>query len=158
MRDPGYQSQPQTAEVRPPGAEEAERDVTRDAKTFTAAIRVQIFSFLRGLVNADYEQALTHLTSQADGDGQPWTPDRLKRAMEEYHVEHQHICLDPNARNLRHTYVIPSEDKKRRIVQQMLIDPDEHNDWVAEFDVDLAQSRATSEPALRLGRLGALTK
>jgi len=158
MRDPSYQSQAQTAEVRPPGAEEAERDITRDAKTFTAAIRVKIFSFLRGLVNADYEPALTHLTSQADGDGQPWTPDGLKKTMEEYHAEHQHICLDPNARNLRHTYVIPSEDKKHWIVQQMLIDPDEHNDWMAEFDVDLAQSRTAGEPALRLRRIGALTR
>ena len=76
--------------------------------------------------------------------------------MEDYHVEHQYICLDPNARNLRHTYVIPSEEKRSWKVQQMLIDPDEHNDWVAEFDVDLAQSRTAGEPALRLRRLGAL--
>ena len=79
--------------------------------------------------------------------------------MEEYHVEHEYICLDPNARNLRHTYVIPSDDtddKRSWRVQQMLLDPEEHNDWVAEFEVDLAQSRAASEPALRLRRLGAL--
>ena len=107
-------------------------------------------------MNADYEQALTYLTTPADPDGQPWTADRLRKALQEYHVEHQHICLDPNARNLRHTYVLPSEDKRTWRVQQMLIDPDEHNDWVAEFEVDLAQSRSTSEPALQLRRIGAL--
>jgi hypothetical protein len=38
----------------------------------------------------------------------------------------------------------------------MLIDPEEANDWVAEFDVDLQASRATREPVLKLLRLGRL--
>ena len=118
---------------------------------------MRIFSFLRGLVNADFEQALTHLSSTEDPDRQPWTSERLQQALDGYHVEHQHICLDPNARNLRHTYIIPAEDKRTWRVQQMLVDPAEHNDWVAEFEVDLAQSRAASEPVIRLGRIGSLT-
>ncbi len=76
--------------------------------------------------------------------------------LETYHVEHQRICLDPNARNARHTYVIPSEDKKTWRVQQMLVDPEGHNDWVAEFEVDLAESRKSAEPILKLRRLGSL--
>jgi hypothetical protein len=39
----------------------------------------------------------------------------------------------------------------------MLVDPEEHNDWVAEFEVDLARSRETGQPVLRLARLGSLT-
>jgi hypothetical protein len=39
----------------------------------------------------------------------------------------------------------------------MLIDPGEANDWVAEFGVDLAESRATGEPGMRFVRLGKLT-
>jgi superfamily II RNA helicase len=62
MRDPNYE-RAETKEVRPPGAEEAAQDITRDTKGFTAAIRNKVFSFLRGLVNADYEQALTYLGS-----------------------------------------------------------------------------------------------
>ena len=156
MRNPAFQ-RAEAKEVRPPGAEEAAADITRDTKTFTAAIRMRIFSFLRGLVNADFEQALTHLSSTEDPDRQPWTSERLQQALDGYHVEHQHICLDPNARNLRHTYIIPAEDKRTWRVQQMLVDPAEHNDWVAEFEVDLAQSRAASEPVIRLGRIGSLT-
>ncbi len=38
----------------------------------------------------------------------------------------------------------------------MLVDPEEHNDWVAEFEVDLARSREREEPWLRLIRLGSL--
>ena len=155
MRDPNYRPA-ETKEARPPGAEEAAADITRDTKVFTTAIRNRIFTFLRGLVVEDYEQALAMLNLTADGDGQPWTADRLRAAFDQYHVEHQHLCLDPNARNIRHTYVVPAEDKKSWRVQQMLVDPDEHNDWVAEFEVDLAESRKLGEPFLRLGRIGSL--
>lgn len=166
MRDPGYATRIvgeraaiESGELRPPsslkGFEQAP-DITRDTKTFAAAIRNVVFTFLRGLVNADYEQALSHLGSPNDPDGQPWTPARLKELSEAYKVEHERICLDPNARNLRHTYVTPSEDKQGWRVQQMLIDPHEHNDWVAEFDVDLAGSRAAAEPVLRLRKIGNL--
>ena len=156
MRDPNYQPLAQTAEVRPPGAEEAAADITRDAKAFTASIRNRIFTFLRGLIIEDYEQALTVLGAVERSDGERWTGEQLRQALDAYHADHQYICLDPNARNLRHTYVTPSEDKRHWRVQQMLVDPEELNDWVAEFEVDLAQSRTNGEPFMRLVRLGAL--
>jgi hypothetical protein len=156
LRDPGY-PRAETKEVRPPGAEEAAADITRDTKVFTAAIRNRVFAFLRGLVNGDYEEAVANLSSPQDPDGQPWTASRLEQALDAYHAEHERICLDPKARNLRHTYVLPAEDKRTWRIQQMLVDPEEHNDWVAEFEVDLGRSRETGEPLLRLVRLGSLT-
>ena len=155
MRDPNYQ-RAESKEVRPPGAEEAAADITRDVKAFTAAIRNRVFTFLRGLVNGDFEQALAQLASPQDPGGQPWTPERLRQALDAYHADHRYLCLDPDARNARHTYVVPSEDKRQWRVQQMLVDPDEHNDWVAEFEVDLAASRAAGEPTLRLRRIAPL--
>jgi len=180
MRDPNYQ-RADAKEVRPPGAEAAEQDVTRDTKAFTASIRNRVFTFLRGLVIEDFEAALAVLFSQGpviptpeidpapqsqgrgqstpptDADGQPWTAERLKKALDTYYSDHQYVCLDPNARNARHTYVLPAEDKKNWRVQQMLVDPDEHNDWVTEFEVDLAESRKLGEPTLKLLRIGSLT-
>jgi superfamily II RNA helicase len=156
MRDPNYRPGA-SKEVRPPGAEEAAADITRDVKAFTAAIRNRIFTFLRGLVIEDYEQAVANLNSPLDADGQPWTAVRLKALMEAYQVEHDHLCLDPNARNVRHTYVTAADDKKSWRVQQMLVDPEGDNDWVAEFAVDLGESRNLGEPSLRLRRIGSLT-
>jgi superfamily II RNA helicase len=153
MRDPNYQ-RAETKEARPPGAEEP--DITRDTTAFTAAIRNRIFSFLRGLVNQDFEQALTHLSSPHDPDGRPWTADRLGQQLDSYYAEHERICLDPNARNARHTYVLAAEDKRTWRIQQMLVDPAEHNDWVAEFEVNLAQSKAANEPFLLLRKIGNL--
>ncbi|HXI50981.1 MAG TPA: DUF3516 domain-containing protein, partial [Candidatus Saccharimonadales bacterium] len=114
MRDPGWQPRADSfgasrGELRPPGAEAP--DVTRDPKSFTALIRNQIFSFLRGLILADFDQALTHLHSPGDPDGGLWTAARLALAVKAHQAEHQRICLDPEARNLRHTYASPSDDR-----------------------------------------------
>jgi len=195
MRDPNFQ-RADAKEVRPPGAEEAAQDITRDTKAFTSAIRNRIFIFLRGLVVRDFEGALASLEvvqvskpavlptsksaepSQSGGEVpvqmpagletrdtadlevcatvEPWTPERLRAVVEAYEAEHERICLDPNARNTRHTYVLPAEDKKTWRVQQMLVDPQGDNDWVAEFEVDLAKSRALGEPFLKLRRIGSL--
>jgi hypothetical protein len=144
----------QIPELRPPGAAEAAADVTRDTKLFTAAIRQRIFVFLRGLVNQDPDQALAQLSMADDPAGQPWTPTRLLDALESYLAEHQRICLDPEARNLRHTYVKPAPDGPSWRVEQVLVDPEGHNDWLAAFDVDLDASRRTNEPVLRLIRIG----
>jgi superfamily II RNA helicase len=154
MRDPNYRPA-ETKEVRPPGAEET--DITRDAKSFTALVRNRIFNFLRGLVIGDFEQALGALSSPEQPGGEPWTPVRLREALEAFHAGHERVRLDPEARNARHTYVKITDDKKHWRVQQMLIDPEEANDWVAEFEVDLAQSRLANEPILRLRKIGSLS-
>ena len=156
LRDPTYQ-RAETKEVRPPGWEEADKDITRDTKAFTATIRHRIFTFLRGLVIGDFETALANFASPLDADGQPWTAERFKQSLDAYHADHKYICLDPNARNARHTYVTPSEDKKTWRVQQMLVDPEENNDWVVEFEVDLVESRKIGEPVLKLRKIGSLT-
>jgi len=157
MRDPNYQEAAPGRELRPPGAEEAARDITRDTKTFTAAIRNQIFTFLRALENGAYEQAISGLAAPQEIEGaELWTIDRLRQALDAYRAEHERIRLDPAARHAGHTYVRVSEEKRYWHVQQMLVDPEEANDWVAEFVVDLDASRNLGEPVMSLARLGAL--
>jgi len=156
MRDPSYQPLGAGVEMRPPRPEEAP-DVTRDTKAFTAAIRTRTFALLRAWSIADDEAALQAIDSPVDGEGEPWTPERLRAAREAYRVDHPGgLRLDPEARNLRHTYVHPAQDGTAWRVQQMLVDPEGLNDWVAELDVDLAASREVGEPVLRLTRLGSL--
>ena len=100
--------------------------------------------------------ALAAIDTPSDGNDEPWTAARLRAAREAYLVEHAGLRLDPEARNLRHTYVTPSDDRVSWRVQQMLVDPDGHNDWVVELDVDLQASREAGAPVLRLVRLGSL--
>ena len=158
LNDPNYRPPgEETAEVRPPGWEEAARDITRDPQAFTALVRNEIFGFLRALSVGDCEAALASVASSPSAGSDRWTADRLRQTLDAYRDTHGRIRLDPEARNRRHTYVVPSEDKTRWHVQQMLIDPDEVNDWTAEFDVDLPRSRAEGVAAIHFHRLGPLT-
>jgi superfamily II RNA helicase len=156
MRDPSYRPvEGGGLSMRPPRPEEP-RDVTRDAKAFTAAIRTRIFALLRAWSIGDDEAALGVLDRPADGAEEPWTPARLRAAREAHRTEHSGLRLDPEARNLRHTSVESDEEHGTWRVQQMLVDPLGLNDWVAELEVDLAASRDADGPVLRLLRLGSL--
>ena len=150
MRDPNYVPGAEQKELRPLASAEGEGDITRDARGFTAAIRTRIFRFLRELANGDYEAALEHLSLTGQSGGENWSAALLAKRLEAYYAGHGYIRLDPEARNSRHTYVIPSEDKKRWAVQQVLVDPEGHNDWKADFDVDLTASRERAEPVITL--------
>ena len=91
------------------------------------------------------------------GDEHLWTAERLAAALEAYRTDHERVCLDPAARNRRHTHVVPAEDGQSWRVEQMLTDPDgEANGCVAAFHVDLPRSRAAGEPTLELRRFGPL--
>jgi hypothetical protein len=169
------------AELLPPGAEEAAlaaaRDITRDEKAFTAAVRARVFSFLSSVARYDFAGAFEALTegltegavtggqaaaSQAaslaaiaGGPGAPWTEDRVRQALEEYRTDHGAFRLDPEGRAARHTVVEKEIDpaggapQSWRVIQ-LLQDHEGHNDWKAEFAVDLAASRAAGIPVLRL--------
>ncbi len=160
MRDPEYQplggAGSRATDLKPPGDAAEDRDITRDAKVFTAAIRTRLFTFLRGWSTGDAGAALAALDRLDDASGEAWTQERLSAAFDEYRAGHGRLRLDPEARNSRHTYVSSSDDGEAWRVQQMLVDPEMTNDWVAEFEVDLAKSREADEPVMRLLRLGSL--
>jgi superfamily II RNA helicase len=156
MRDPSYQPRGMGGlDLRPARPQEAP-DVTRDTRAFTAAIRTRVFAFLRAWTIGHDEAALAVIDSPADGAGEPWTAVRLRAARESHRAAHGGLRLDPEARNLRHTAVQASADRTTWRVQQMLVDTEGLNDWVAEWEVGLSASRAAGEPVLRLLRLDAL--
>jgi hypothetical protein len=165
MRDPSYQAM-ESKEIRPPGAEESERDITRNAKTFTALVRTRIFAFLSAITKNDFDAALEiangddstlHIQTADERIAVPdtnalWSAERLQQIQEAYHSDHGQIRMDPNARNIRHTYITPSDNNRTWKVEQMIVDLDNENDWVAEFEVDLVKSRDSAEVVLLLIR------
>jgi len=162
MRDPNYRPFTPTArpeELRPPGAGAAP-DITRDARAFTAAIRTRIFTFLRAWAIGHHAAAVEALDDpptappSTETEASAWTTERLRSALEDYRIDHEPLRLDPEARNVRHTQVDPSGDTRTWQVQQVLVDPALHNDWMAEFEVDLAASRETNQPVLWLRGIG----
>ncbi|MDI1315250.1 DEAD/DEAH box helicase [Prosthecobacter sp.] len=137
MRDPNFN--PDAQEEKPTEAP----DITRNKREFTALIRTEIFRFLRPLVIENYAQAIATVSSSLNADA-------LAATMESYYADHERIRLDNEARNGRHTYVEPSEDNGTWRICQVFIDPEDLNDWQAEFSVDLAQAREDGKPTLVL--------
>ncbi len=137
MRDPNFN--PDAQEEKPAEAP----DITRNKREFTALIRTEIFRFLRPFSVENYTAAVGTLSSS-------FTAETLAALMEPYYAEHELIRLDNEARNGRHTYVEPSADNTSWRICQVLIDPEELNDWQAEFTVDLAQAREDGKPTLKL--------
>jgi len=158
MRDPRYlpRDARARAQARVPVFEETAGDVTKNREVFEALVRNRIFEFLRSLARSRFEEALQALDLRESGEGAPWTPELLRERMEHYLAERERLLLDPEARSRKHTYVRPSEEVREWVVQQMLVDPEGINDWVAEFRVDLEASRREQRPVTQLLRLGPL--
>ncbi|MGE3507791.1 MAG: DUF3516 domain-containing protein, partial [Vicinamibacterales bacterium] len=158
MRNPAYQplgvATPGGERLPPPGADQAEADVTHDTRAFTAAIRTRLFTFLRAWSIGDLTAALEALQGAPAHEPAEWTAERLKAARERYRAEHDGVRLDPEGRNLRHTHVAVATDRRAWQVEQVLVDAEGLNDWMAVFDVDLDASRRAGEPLLTLRSLG----
>jgi len=163
MRHPSAALPEPGAELRPPGGAEAtdeteQPDVTQDTAKYTTAVRTRIFLFLRSWSIGDQEGALSQFDTLADGAGEDWTGERLDTARSAYLAEHERLSLNPEARNARHTYVQPHDDQKSWRIDQMLVDPAGHNDWVARFETDLAAARERRDVHLRLLFTGPLER
>lgn len=139
-----------------PGAAEA-ADITKNQEVFLRQIRTLIFQFLRSWQCGEGEAGIELLFHREDAEGQPWTAERLEALYQKYIEEHTRLSLDPEARNRRHTWVDAAHTPNTWRIQQMLVDVDGLNDWVAEFTVDLPASRRAEAAALRLERIGPLT-
>jgi len=150
LKNPAFVAE-ESQELRPPGAEEAARDITRDPKAFLAMVRTRILSFLGSWNAEEYEEALELLALEPDESEQEWTAIRLRERRESYRDVNDRPRLDAEGRNLRHTHLEKSLDSWR--VEQVIQDLLEHNDWSALFSVDLSASRERAEPVLRLLRL-----
>ena len=136
MRDPNYK--PGESEDKP----EQAPDITRNKREFTALIRTEIFRFMTPLAQENYSAAAARLSNPV------WTADALADALDPFFETHGRIRLDPEARNGRHTYVDATPTTWR--VSQVLVDPDEVNDWQMQFTVDVARAREEGKPTLLL--------
>lgn len=161
MRDPQYVPLARAGAglaarpVRP--AEAAPYDLTADRPAFLASIRARVFTALKAWSRGDHPAVLAALdTPPEHAVSEALTPERLRAAADEYAAEHRGPRFDPEARNARHTHVTATPEGVVSGVQQMLVDDEALNDWVAEFAVDVEQSRARQQPVLWLRRLGPL--
>jgi hypothetical protein len=112
-------------------------------------VRNELFFFLRALSCRDYEIA----AEMVEGEDEPWTAERLDAALRGYYAEHAAIRTDPAARSPSNTIIHPSEDGASWVVEQIIADPEEDNDWMLDCKVDLERSRGAGRPVIVLRRI-----
>lgn len=136
-------------EARPAKREPEAYDVTRDPKQFTVLVRNEMYKLLRALAVRDWEFA----ASLTQASAEPTSPSDLQKALAPYFEEHPTIRLDPTARSPRNT-LIDTERAGFWDVKQIVVDPEENNDWVIECSIDLDRSREAAAPVIAITRIG----
>jgi superfamily II RNA helicase len=143
LRNPDY-----VPEAEKPVAERREVAFTRNRAAFTRALRNAVFDVLKALAHDKADDVLARI-EPSDAAGETWTRDRLFDLLDAYYEEHERIRLDPEARGIKHTH-IDSEQPRSWKVNQTLVDPEELNDWMLTFTVDLDRCDAEGRPVLIL--------
>jgi hypothetical protein len=160
MRDPTYVPLARSAPGldQRPLIEPAQYDITTDRRAFTAAIRARIFIVLKAWSRGDAAAVMAALDvpDRAEPPVESWTPERVRDTLDAYTAEHRAVRFDPEARNARHTYISAAEGQAAWRVQQVLVDDEMANDWLAEFEVDVEESRIRQQPVIWLRRIGPL--
>jgi len=143
LRDPEYAP----GEARP----EPERKAvacTRQRPAFIRNLRNAVFGVVKALSQDDVSKVIEQIEPE-DSDALPWTPQRIDALLDAYFAGHQRIRLDPEARAAKHTRI--SEAGPRRwICEQIVVDPEELNDWMLRFAIDLDRCDAAGAVVLVL--------
>lgn len=149
LRNPDY-----VPEQEKPATERRAVAFTRNRAAFTRAVRNAVFDLVKALAHDDAD-ALLEKIDPLDADGAAWTRERILTLLDDYHADHARIRLDPEARNIKHTH-IKEAAPRQWTCEQVLVDPDEHNDWSAVFAIDLDRSDAEQRPVLALTGIAAI--
>lgn len=127
-------------------------DLTKDTKALTLIVRNEIHRLLRALATKDLETFFEIVTVSPLADVPVWTAEMIEASLKTYHLDHQRICLDPGARHPRYTEFQIKPDSWE--IEQMIIDPEGHNDWILKFSLDLAATRKEARLILSLLSIG----
>jgi hypothetical protein len=172
MRNPDYVAE----EVGDKPARPSSYDLTRDVPAFRRQIRAAIFAFLQDVNVRDWESAAEKVAFTETSE-QGRVPDaasaaavaslgdsieaakkaavrKLEAMFAPYFEARGRFRLDPAGRAAGHTHwVEENREAGELIVAQVLVDPEEANDWELVVTVDLTASRASQGVVLRLGEL-----
>jgi hypothetical protein len=151
-------------------------DITRDRKELERLVRGAIFRVLRPLSLGYYQDAAgvlaelagrpmedaappplaaTDLAAVNDGRGPfEWHWLALEKAVEPYFDGHESMRLDPAARASANTLFADEGQEKGLRVEQILVDPEEKNDWSLVWNLDIEESRKSGQPRLQLREIG----
>ena len=152
MKNPNWVQREITEVDSQSGSQESSLSIFDSPKKLEILIRNEVFKVVRALSTQDFEEALSLLTPGG------WTSESLQKVVREYlESGHSRICTDSKARFPKNTAIKPAQETDQPgewlRVQQVLVDPDGHNDWMAEFMIDLEKSRPEGKLSLSLNQI-----
>lgn len=134
-------------------------DITANRQRFLSLCRARIFEFLMLVQRHQFSDALDLLADDleegkllADESGNPWTEKRLQQIFEEYESNHGKFRMDAEGRSAKNT--VNREDGDVLLLEQMLQDNEELNDWSIRFHVNLALSKKANAALLTMDFIG----
>lgn len=127
------------SELEPEGSE----DVTRDTKGFTVLLRNELFRLIRALSRRDFGEAESVARLKAA---------ELERELGPFFEAHGALRTDPDARSP--ALLTLETGEARWDFAQVLLDPEDDNDWVIVGWVDISASREAGRPVIVVDRIG----
>lgn len=118
-------------------------------KAFEILLRNQVFSLLRHLANAQWDEACSRLAGWAADDQAGWTPPQLEDLVHAFYLEHEWVRLDADSRNPK-WFKILKESSDHWVVHQTMLDPEETAEWGMLLEVDLEASRQAGQVIMKL--------
>ena len=112
-------------------------DLLKDQRKLHILIKNDIFKIIRSLANRNFDDLKEQLSTSLSIDTECLNLDQLSVRMEEYLQDHMRLCTDSKARAPQNTRIQKSKVLAHGFeVEQILTDPDEHNDWSIHFMVN----------------------
>lgn len=109
-------------------------------------VRNMLHAFIRALAMRDLDAAVAMLVPDP-----AWNRDAIEKKMIEYHQERSRLRTDPKARFPQFTQI--KKGSTSWTVEQVLVDPEDHNDWMMAFRVEIP-SDPEALPTLALESIG----
>jgi superfamily II RNA helicase len=130
-------------------AKRGEYDITKNLRSFTIAIRNELFQYIKSLA-AGRIQWILDSAREADA-GMTWTKELLQEKLNEYSSDHKGPLKDRTSRSPELFKLAgKSVAGQEMTCEQTLLDEDGHNDWVLKFAINIDASKVAGKPMLRL--------
>jgi superfamily II RNA helicase len=120
-------------------------DITRNKREFTAAIRNEVFHFLKLVAKQDFVGLAEFVKESAGGPkSEAYTQEFFETFADSYSQDHRGPRYDRVGRDPKFVKIVPlPEDPSVWSVTQTFVDDDEHNDVFASFLVNTARAKET---------------
>ena len=122
-------------------------DLTRNKKEFEAAIRNEVFQFVKAVANRRVSWICDSLR-EVDASTK-WNEILIRQTLDAYIEDHKGPLTDRESRGPA-CFEVTRPDKAVVMVRQTLLDSDGHNDWNLYFKVDIAACREAGAVRLQL--------